>query len=259
MGKFKPLIASLATIALAMLILFAWSQWRGAPARGNQAANHAPPPANLPDAGLKYEQVVLEDLPQRDPSNLWPQHGHRMSSPEFWVLWKTDDFCDCRLIATKNDRLWYEVGHTGGDTHYLAIDLAQFDSSVTFAVDFTHEGKRYRSRPRSVSFGRGAQFSRRQYNFLVAPLPNQTFGLFMDGRDPIKVPGRGFKHGWFGGDLVVYYSPQPGDEKGGEIIFGVQDGTQIPADGTVGWLEMYDELANTRDRTVIHLKRKPPK
>lgn len=255
MAKLKPLFASLATIAVAMLGLFAWSLLRTETPRWNQASNVAPS-ANAPQTGLQYEEVTLEDLPQRDPPYLWPQNGHRLSCPEFWVLWKTDDFCDCRLIATRNDRLWYEIGHTGGDTHYLKIDLSQFDSSVMFAVDFVHEGKRYRSRPRSVRYGHGVHFSQRQYNFLVAGAPNQVFGLFLNGRDPIKVPGRGFRHGWFGGDLVVYYSPQPGDDKGGEMLFGVQDGTAIGAQGTVGWVEVYDELTDSRDRTLIHLRPK---
>lgn len=252
MGKLKPLIASLVTIAIAMAILFGWSLLRDEKPRRNAPAENAP--ANAPTGELVYEEVALDQRPQRDPAYLWPQTGQRMSSARFWVLWKTDDFCDCRLLATKDQHLWYEVGHTGGDTHYLLLDLAMFDSSLTFAVDFTHEGQKYRSKPRHVTFGRGIHFAERQYNFKVAPQRDQQYSLFLRGRDPIKVPGTGFRHGWFTGDMVVYYSPQPGDEKGGEMIFGVQEGARVPADGCAGFVEVYDEIGDSRDRVLIHLK-----
>lgn len=252
MAKFKPLIASLVTIALAMGGLWAWSLLRGDNPRPH-ANNSASAPANTPD-GIVIEQVVLDPRPQWDPAYLWPSDGQRMSSPQFWVLWKTDDFCDCRLLATKDEKLWFEVGRTAGVEHYLAIDLGLYDSSVTFAVDFVREGKKFRSKPRSVSYGRGAHFAQREYRFAVTQQPNQVFSLAVRGRDPIKVPGGNFMHGWFAGDLVVYYSPQPGDSSGGEVIFGVQDGKAVPAAGSVGFVEIYDEMGNCRDRALIHLK-----
>lgn len=252
MAKFKPLIASLVTIALAMVLLWAWGQLHSEAPRP-RAGNNASAPANMPD-GIVLEQVVLDPRPQWDPAYLWPNDGQRMSSPQFWVLWKTDDFCDCRLLATKDEKLWYEVGRTAGVEHYLTIDLGLYDSSVTFAVDFVRDGKKFRSKPRSVSYGRGAYFAQREYRFSVTQQANQNFPLALRGRDPVKVPGGNFMHGWFGADLVVYYSPQPGDEKGGEIIFGVQDGKAVPSAGTVGFVEVYDELGNSRDRVLVHLK-----
>jgi len=251
MGRFKPLIASLATIAIAMAVLFAWSLLRtDAPPRKNSANA----PVNAPPTGLVMEQVDLDPRPQWDPPELWPQDGQRMSSPEFWVLWKTDDFCDCRLLSTRDEHLWYEVGHTAGDTHYLKIDLSIYDSRVTFAVDFLREGKKYRSKPRTVTYGRGAHFSEREYRFQVAPKPEQFFSMFLRGRDPVKVPGNLYRHGWFLGDMVVGYQPMAGDDKGGEVKFYVQDGKSVPAGGCVGWVEIYDEIGDSRDRTLVHLR-----
>lgn len=256
MGKFKPLLASLATIAVAMLLLLGWSLLRDKPAPRPQDNGVAPPPSNRPASGQQYEIVNLDPRPTSDPVYLWPDDGKRMSSPEFWVMWKTQSFSDCRLIATKDGKLWHELGNTGGKSHYLGVDFGFFGSKVTFCVDFTQDGKKYRSKPRTVTLGTGAWFDRRQYTFVHDGNDQTFFTAHLFGRDPARISTRGFLHGWFTDDLVVYYSPQPGDSNGGDIKLGVSNpGAIAQGDGGLGFLEVYDDVGNTYDRTMIQFKR----
>ncbi|MBE7491254.1 MAG: hypothetical protein HS108_05795 [Planctomycetes bacterium] len=253
MARFKPLLASLGTIAIAMGLLFAWSLWRKNDPRPRANAANAAPAANT--GGIEIEQVVLDPRPWRDPPELWPGDGQRLSSPEFWVMWETQDFSQCRLLATRDEKLWFDAGRSGGRLHYLTLDLARFDSRVTFAVDFEHEGVKYRSRPRTVSFGRGAHFDRRSHSLAVGGQTRQSLDLFLRGRDPARMPRDSFRHGWFAGVFDPWYQPQSGTAQGGTVTLIIPDPARVPQGDTVGWLQVYDEIADSRDRVLIFLRK----
>lgn len=255
MKRLKPLIASLATIAVALLIVLVWGLMRGKPAQRNTPDDTAPS-ANHAPTGLLYEETTLESRPLYDPPYVWPDDGMRMSSGEFWVMWQTREFSKCRLLGTKNQRLWYDLGTTGGTSHYLKVDLGFFESRVTFAIDFTQDGESYRSRPRTVSFGKGANFAQRQYAFTAEYVPVRKMLMAIEGRNPVEIPNSGYRHGWFPDNLSVGYAPQPGSASGGEVLFAVANPDSIPDKSCVGWVQVFDELAVTYDRTIIKLSKR---
>lgn len=260
MKQWKPLIASLVVIALAMGALAAWKYLGGkpgpAPSNTNRAADN-PPPANGENSDLKYEAVPLEKLPELDPLGLWPRDGQRMSSVEFWVMWRTTGFSKCRLLATTDRRDWFDLGSTGGEDHYLQASLAYFGSAVSFAVEFDAGGTRYRSAPRTVYFGQGAHFTRRSFEFSLGDGKNQTFPIEVFGRNPRRLPLDSFIGVWFPDDLVTFVGhgrEREGDD-GGEIAFGVQDPAVLNGQGCMGFLEMYDVVTDTYDRAQITFRR----
>ena len=259
MRGFKPLVASLAVIALSLIALGAWSLSRDSRRPAHSPADDRPVTPGVPGGGLKYEAVEMEPRPEFDPADLWPNFGDRISSPDLWVLWKTAEFSECRLLCTSDHRSWYDLGRTAGRTHYLPADFAFFDGHVTFVVDFTHQGRAVRSRPRSVTFGPGAGFARPQYSFNVEEAGGRGFVVRVRGRDPASIPGDNFLHGWFTEMLTVGYAPQPGGAKGGEILLVVSNPQEVPDSGCVGWLQMFDETSGSYDRTLIHLVRAKPR
>jgi len=260
MKQWKPLIASLVVIALAMGALAAWKYLGGKPGPGpsnnNRAADN-PPPANGEGGDLKYEAVPLEKLPELDPLGLWPRDGQRISSVEFWVMWQTSGFSQCRLLATSDQRDWFDLGSTGGEDHFLQASLAYFGSSMTFAVEFDAGGTRYRSAPRTVHFGQGAHFTRRSYEFTLGDGLNQTFPIEVFGRNPRRLSLDAFKSVWFPDGLVTYvgHGREREGNDGGEVAFGVQDPALLEGRGCQGFLEMYDVVTDTYDRTRIDFRR----
>lgn len=260
MKQWKPLIASLVVIALAMGALAAWKHLGGttgpAPANDNRPAANLPP-SNGESTGLKYEAVPFEKLPELDPLGLWPRDGQRISSVEFWVMWQTTSFSKCRLLATSDRHDWFDLGRTGGEDHFLQASLAYFGSSVTFAVEFDANGTRYRSAPRTVYFGQGAHFTRRSYEFTLGESPGQTFPIEVFGRNPRRLPLDAFLGVWFPDDLVTFvgHGREREDDNAGEIAFGVQEPGVLNGQGCMGFLEMYDVVTDTYDRAQITFSR----
>jgi hypothetical protein len=259
MKQWKPLVASLVVIALAMGALAAWKHLGPttgpAPANDNRAASD-PPPANGEPSGLKYQAVPFEKLPELDPLGLWPRNGQRMSSVEFWVMWQTAGFSKCRLLGTSDQRDWFDLGSTGGEDHCLQASLAYFGSAVTFAVEFDAGGTRYRSAPRTVYFGQGAHFARRSHEFTPGDAPGQTFPLEVFGRNPRRLSLDAFLAVWFPQELVTFVAhgrEREGDD-GGEVLFGVQDPAVLEGRGCQGFLEVYDVVTDTYDRTRILIR-----
>ncbi|MCB9933699.1 MAG: hypothetical protein H6841_09780 [Planctomycetes bacterium] len=259
MRQWKPLVASLVVIALAMGALAAWKHLGGAGGARRNADNL--PTANLSPgsgagSGLEYETVPLEELPALDPLGLWPRDGQRISSVDFWVMWQTTGFSKCRLLASSDKRDWYDLGATGGEEHYLPLNIAYFGSQVSFAVEFQAGGIRYRSTPRTVYFGQGAHFASRRQEFTLVDVPNQTFPVTVFGRNPRRLSLDSFTFGFFPEDLVPFVahgSPRE-DDDGGDILVGVQDPSAVKG-ASVGYLEMYDVVTDTYDRTLITLNR----
>jgi hypothetical protein len=133
------------------------------------------------------------------------------------------------------------------------VDLSFFDGRVTFAIDFTHEGRKVRSRPRTVSFGVGASFAMREHPYKVGGAENQEFELALENRDPGRISPEDFRVGWFPPSLVVYHIPKPGSDAGGSVILGVQNPAALPPGGCVGWFQVFDSIAGTYDRSLVRL------
>jgi hypothetical protein len=249
--KWKPLIGSLVVVVVAIAAMAAWSKLAGEPGRGATNAPRTNAAAvSGEDDGLRYESTPFEDLPPMDPLGLWPRHGYRMAAAEFWVMWETNGQSSCRLLATKDHRDWYNLGRTSGEKHFLQADLGFFDSEATFAVEFEANGTRYRSKPRTVIFGRGATFGQRRYKFTLGKESRQTWDLELIGRDATELGQDAFLTLMFPNDLTTVASPKSGDA----VTFGVYN-ADILKTGCVGFLEVYDARTLTYDRVLVELTR----
>ncbi|MCA8916624.1 MAG: hypothetical protein KDB90_14555 [Planctomycetes bacterium] len=254
MKQWKPLIASLVVIAIAMAGLALWKSGSAPSGKGNDIAPANMPVGNADPNGLQYEQVPLEKLPELDPIGLWPRDGLRVSGVTFWTMWQTSEHAKCRLLATSDGRVWHDIGSTAGETHFLETDLAYFNGKVRIAVEFDERGTRYRSAPRTVNFGQGAHFAQREYQFTLgagkAEWAFEIVGRSVRdlGREPCLAIG-------FPGDseLVPYTSLNP-DSPDDSILFGVQH-PEVVKEGVAGFLQVYDVVTNTYDRVLVRLKR----
>jgi hypothetical protein len=248
MKQFKPLIASLVVIAVALGAIALWAPG-GKPAANTNTPD--PPPANLPDTGLKYESLPLEKLPELDPLGLWPRDGYRLAGPEFWIMWETNEHVSCRLLATQDRKTWYNIGRSAGTQHSMSMNLGLWDSKVIFAVEFETKGTRYRSKARTVSYGAGASFAQRRYKFTLSGENVQTWDLEIVGRDARALGDEAFLTSHFPENLVTFVMPErPSIDT---VKFGIQGPGAITGGGCVGFLEVYDAATSTYDRVLIEL------
>jgi hypothetical protein len=251
MKKAKPLLASLFVVLVAFAGMAIW-RFSGRPAvnGANDALVNAP--ANTPsDDGLKYEWTKLEQLPPMDPLGLWPRDGARLSAPEFWIMWNTNKHVECRLLATKDRRDWYNLGRTAGEKHFLTANLGYFDSSLAFSVEFEENGKRYRSKSREVSFGKGAAFGQRRYKFTLGKPEQQIWELEIIGGDASALGQEAFLTTMFPDDLVTFVVPTTSTDT---VKFGINNAGLVEP-GCSGFLEVYDNRTGTYDRVLIELNR----
>ena len=251
MKQLKPLIASFVVIAIAFGGLALWKV-RSAPA-GNGAGNATGnlPPSNSPASGLQYETAVLDDLPALEPLGMWPRDGQRVSGVTFWTMWQTSGYSKCRLIASSDGQYWHDIGSTGGETHFLEVDLAYFQGEVQIAVEFDERGERYRSKPRTIRFGQGGHFAQREYQYMLNGQSPQTWGLEIVGRGVRDLGTEPFLTYLFPDGLVPYTSPSSQDDS---IVFGVQNPDTV-REACAGFLQVYDGVTDTYDRVLIRLKR----
>lgn len=261
MKQWKPVIASLIVISLAWGGLAVWkyvsSDTTEPGGRNNSAGTNSSelPPTNSDSGDLKYETVPLEKLPELDPLALWPNDGLRLASVDFWVMWQTTRQSKCRLLGTSDQRNWVDLGRTNAENHYLPMNMAYFGSQATFAVEFESNGKRYRSKPRTVYFGNGAYFKERTYRISVSGETNQTWPLALSG-DARRLSADSFRWAFHSNeDLVPFWAPPQGDADGGSVVFGIQDPGVLGANGSAGFLQIYDGKTDTYDRALIELKR----
>jgi hypothetical protein len=258
MKKWQPLIASALVIALALGAMAVWRFSVETPRKGSR--DQPEPAGNTPEVvvdgdGIERVWLKLEELPTLDPLGLWPRNGQRIASPEFNVMWETAEPAQCRLIVSTNGRDWYSMGRTHGTRHFLPVNFGDFDSVLTFAVEFEAQGQRYRSKARSVGFGRGARFSQREHRFRLSELDSQGFPVEIAGRDPTGLPSNAFLTGWFPIELGTGVLPGESGTDGGSITFVVTSAGMLPQLGAHGYLELYDTVGDTHDRTLIFLSR----
>jgi hypothetical protein len=247
--KWKPLIASLIVIAVALAAMAIYAALKK-PAGGSRtpATNG---PAGVDGFDGKYINTPLEDLPELDPLGLWPRHNQRLASAEIWVMWETAAHSECRLLGSRDHRDWYVLGDTAGTRHFLPTNLAYFDSQLTFMVEFEASGERYRSAPRTVFFGKGASFGQRRYKYRLGDDHKQTWGLELLGSDATTLAADAF--------LSVGFTPEElqtaaRGTASDSVEFGVYNADVIVS-GTSGFLEVYDSRALTYDRVLIELAR----
>lgn len=254
MRKFKPVIASVIVVVVALggMVLWKWSQ--GDPRPGGNTSEKLP--CSDPSAdGYEFVTEPMEDLPALDPPSLWPLDGRRMAAPEFWVIWRTSEFTKCRLWASHGENEWIEIGNTAGVNHYLLIDLSEFKSEVSFMVDFTERGKRYRSHKRRVSYGLGANFKRREYTFKVdESAATEGWVVGMHGRETHELSSGDFKFYVFPRELSLFGLVTP-REASDEVRLGIYNPDSTPEEGCYGFVEVYDSKTATYDRALINLKR----
>ena len=250
----KPLIAIAIVIVLAWLGLYLWHLPDAAVPDPNQPDPPSPPADNTAGDGLEREWVKLSDLPQRDPEELWPRDGMRLSWPDFWVVWRTRDFGPCRLLAGRDRRLWYSCGQTGGRRHFLTVDLSRLDSRAWYAVEFERGGKSYRSRARRVSYGEGAHFALRQITVHARLGERTEVSVRLDGHDPGTLPSDSWFFYLFPDDLIVQVAAPYGDESGGDVRIYVTPTPDFNADSASGFLQVYDPAGETYDRLLIQVE-----
>ncbi|MCA8912548.1 MAG: hypothetical protein KDB82_12650 [Planctomycetes bacterium] len=255
-----PLVASLVVIALAWTGLAVWKFSASGGSKGG--CNVAVPGGNETDGpasnsesdGFEYETVPLDDLPALDPLGLWPNDGMRISSPDVWVMWQTTGYSRCRLLGRTGPQNWVDLGNTSGHDHYLPLDLAYFGSEATFAVEFETNGKRYRSKPRTIHFAQGSHFASRSWQFKPSDEPNQTWAIALAG-DTHMLTDESFRTTFFPDALVTFCAPPETSEDGGRVRFGITDPAGIGGAGCVGFLQLYDTRTDAYDRTLIQLTR----
>jgi hypothetical protein len=219
---------------------------------GNAVSNDAGNgPANAPgQRGLEFERVTLEKRTTRDPPYLWPKEGMRLSATIPWIIWKTDEFSAGQLIASKDRKLWYDLGQTASVIHYLPADLGKFDSELAFSVEFEEGGERYRSKPREVRFGAGVRFATRRLDCAVARAENQVFTLKTEAGDLKGLSADDFRFALLPEGLIVYGRPFPESETTGRLEL-VIDGRTVPGKGCAGFWEIRDSRADTWDRVLL--------
>lgn len=249
----QPLIAIFVVCALGIAGLAIWRFWPTA-ATHNNTANTPSNDATPNDNGFEYVEEELEDLPSREPAYLAPLNGTLVSDPEVWVVWKTRERSKCRLIATTDLNLWKVVGSTTARVHYLLLNLADFNRSAIFAVEFDDEGNRWRSQNAVLTLKQGASFAVRETTLHVDASENQNFKLKLASNNGAEIGGNIAMKFWCDDPEVIVYQA-PGQDNW--FYFGVQDGSKVPTDtGSVVFLELHDKANNTHDRMLIHLTRK---
>jgi hypothetical protein len=219
---------------------------------GNAASNNSGnEPSNVPpNSGLAFERVTLEKRTTRDPPYLWPKDGMRLSATIPWVIWKTDEFSAGQLIASKDRKLWYDLGQTASIIHYLPVDLGKFDSELSFCVEFEEGGERFRSKAREVRFGAGVRFATRRLDCAVQRAENQVFTLKTEAGDLKGLSADDFRFALLPEGLVLYGRPFPETESTGRLEL-VIDGRTVPGKGCAGFWEIRDSRADTWDRVLI--------
>ncbi|MCB9893259.1 MAG: hypothetical protein H6839_02295 [Planctomycetes bacterium] len=254
MKQWKPLIASLIVIAIAMGGLALWKSGSAPSGEGNDDQPANLPPGNATPNGQQYETVPLEKLPPLDPIDLWPRDGLRVSGVTFWTMWQTSGQSKCRLLASSDGHNWHDIGSTAGERHFLETDLAYFSGEVKIAVEFDERGKRYRSAPRTVRFGQGAHFAQREYQFTIG-IGKSEWAFEIVGRKVRDLGREPFLAVDFpeANELVPYTSPDPSSPDD-SILFGVQH-PEVIREGVAGFLQVYDPVTNTYDRVLVRLKR----
>lgn len=222
---------------------------------GNGGVNEpvANKPANAPPAQkLEYDRVALAKLTTRDPPYLWPRDKMRLSATEFWVIWKTNEFVPGQLIATKDEKLWYDLGQSAATLHYLPADLVKFDSALTFCVEFEEEGERFRSKPRSVRFGAGVRFAQRRLQCVVERAENQTFWVRTEAGDLQGLTTEDFRFALLPESMTIYGRPHRESESSGRLEL-VIDGRTVPGKGCTGFWEIRDSRTDTWDRLLLEI------
>lgn len=239
----------------ALLVMFALTL----AACGGGQANNAPRsnnPINAPPKeDIKFERVPLEELPERDPPYVWPSDGFRMAADLFWVSWKTSEFVPSRLIASRDGKLWYDLGSTVNLVHYLPVDLAGFGSDVLFSIEFEEQGRKFRSRPRRVKYGAGIRYGVRELDVTLEARPDQKVELTVEGGDLQGLSADDFWFALLPDELRIYGLPRRDSETSGRIEL-VIDGATLPKDGCWGFMEMRDSRRDTRDRVLLKFRRK---
>ncbi|MCC6575097.1 MAG: hypothetical protein IT462_15070 [Planctomycetes bacterium] len=219
----------------------------GGIANNNAHANNAG--ANKA-CGIKFEREPLEERPVLDPFDLWPPDGARMASENFWGIWQTSEHDASRMLLSTDGLLWHAFGDSTAVTHDRLVDLAQFTGSrVKFSVEFNEKGTAYRSRPRTVSFGRGAHFKDREVHMFVEPRPDQRKEVDLVGGDP-RAMADDFQIALSPREMKFGIVPLEGDDKGGKVLLYV-DGTTVPEKGAVLFLQIHDRRSETLDRLKI--------
>lgn len=208
--------------------------------------NNTPPQNKPPSADdSRFERNPLSPLPELPPRWMWPRDNARVASEQFWGVWQTAQHSTSRMLLSADGLLWHAFGDSTSTTHDRLVELSKFGSKVMFCVEFEDEGKQYRSRPRNVSFGRGAHFKDRELRWTLRREPDQRREIELVGADPASVADD-FRLLLLPDDVRLGYAPLPGDARGGKLVL-VADGLTIPREGLVCFLQIADRRTDTLD------------
>ncbi|MEE9312852.1 MAG: hypothetical protein V3V10_10640 [Planctomycetota bacterium] len=245
----KPFIAIIIVVVLGLLGIWAWQAFgQGSTSDGQNTEKL--PNNSTGNNGPKYINKPFENLPEWDPDYLWPLNGKRMSSPEFPVIWQTEEFSACRLLIQTGPKLWANVGNSAGRRHLVWVDLSKFKSRATFCVEFERRGERFRSKPREVSFGAGARFSQRRYEFDLTRDQEQIFQLQLEGKGVKHLGIESFQHARFEEAVkLAHLTPEGGNLR---IVLYNAD---VFKETEYGYFEVLDSVNNTIDRCMVTFKR----
>jgi hypothetical protein len=255
MKKLRPLLVSLLIALLAVGAISLLTRKGGDEPAPEPSPSPSRPPQEQPEDGPPVETVALSPRDSLDPTGLWPPQYARLASPDFWVIWQTAEHSAARLLVSGGSGAWIEFGRTVARDHLVQVPLHEFDGRVAFCVEFEERGREWRSAPRLVTFGAGARFEKRRYEFRVTGEPMETFELNLLGRNPSRLGDEPFLTALFPEDVRPFAVAGDGDDEGGVVHFGVADGSAVPPEGCYGFLQVYDPRANTYDRVLVALRR----
>ncbi len=224
------------------------------PVAGSNAANNSGGGATGTVSGVKgtaiYDRIPLEDLgPPLDPIYLWPPDKSRIASTEFWGIWQTRERESARMLLSDDGSLWRYFGESSAITHDRLIDMTRFGSSVIFCVEYQDGEKRFRSRPRTVSFGQGAHFKDREMRMVIERKPEQKAEIALVGVDPATVADD-LRFAQLPREVEIGFACPRGEPTGGKIIL-VADGSTFPPGGLYCYLEVPDRRTDTLDRIKV--------
>lgn len=246
----KPFIAIMIVVCFGLVGIWLWKSYDHSTEEANNAPSQTNTERNNAYLNIEYEQQPLEKLPEHSPKYFWPLNGKRMASPVFPVLWKTNKSVRSRLLKRSPQGNWVGGDDSFGIQHVAWIDLSKYDSEVTFCVEFESGDTKFRSSPRTVSFGGGARFSARKYRFALGDNDVQTFLLEIEGRGVRHLNWDSFQHARFPESLALGHEKP----KAGQLKIVISNASSIEYT-TTGYFEVIDSVNNTIDRCMVTFTR----
>ncbi|MDC1143172.1 hypothetical protein OAU50_08780, partial [Planctomycetota bacterium] len=119
-----------------------------------------------------------------------------------------------------------------------------------FCVEFERGEEVFRSKPRTVHFGAGARFAKREIEVDLQTEGQQEFELQLEGRGIDRLNIECFRYARFADEVKMAHRPADG-AKLPVILYNAE----VFTEAEYGYFEVLDPVNDTVDRCVIKFKR----